>query len=422
MPHKNKCSLISRMNFNTCHDIIYFLEDNYTLETSEITEVLYSQNEVSDFLNRIIVRYQISNEIKEKICLIKNLKKQFDFIKIIYNTSNNFIIFMVLKNRKYSKYDILKKINDKNILGEEIKNNLNIDEFPLVYYILEEIYTNEPDEFESYNQLYILKHYKEKKIINYINKIENNNGINNFVNNIVNYNFINNNDKIKEKIKELENLVDKVGKNIDKNLSDKCNELNDKLSYIQYKLNSLVYKDIELYFINKLNNSNNLLNNINNYQNFHSFPFQRQVNIYCKSKNKYISMVNDGKIIEDIKPYTWDVKIKFSDKTISFYSKKYYIKEINGNIIGYKGETIWNFDILDNSIYYFINKEKATNNILSMQDLELKANKPIPGDNEKFKLIDINENVKMENSLFSSEISDKLEEKNPPISLYSSSS
>ena len=113
----------------------------------------------------------------------------------------------------------------------------------------------------------------------------------------------------------------------------------------------------------------------------------RHVNIYNEKNNLYICMNKDKKIIGNEEGSQWDVTIL--DNEITLFSNGYYLDiDNNGNIIGSPYMVIWNF-IKDGDYYYFINSKSDKNKFLSIENGELKVNKNIPGDNEKFKLIDI---------------------------------
>ena len=158
--------LMLRMNFNEDYETIILLEDNGVFDISQINDISNSSNEINNFLNTINVKYENLFEIEEKQCLINDLKNNFDFIKIIYNNENtkNEINYLVLKNKNYSADNILQKINEKAIFGNEIKKILNINSFPLDNYYLEENDDDKEQYFTYFNKIYELKK-KDKKII-----------------------------------------------------------------------------------------------------------------------------------------------------------------------------------------------------------------------------------------------------------------
>ena len=128
----------------------------------------------------------------------------------------------------------------------------------------------------------------------------------------------------------------------------------------------------------------------------------RHVYIYCENKNLYLCMDRNGKVYTSEEGCPWDVTIL--NKTITLFSNGHYL-DIADDKINAKGSPymrIWNFEIIDEN-YYFKNKMKNENNILSLNNLEIKVNKNIVGKNEKFKLIDIPDpcNDLLDNSFFS---------------------
>ena len=450
-------SLISRMNFNIDFDIIFLLE-NYIEFESKIKEITWPQNEISVLLNTIIVRYDIFDEVEEKKYLINNLKNYFEFIKII-NDNKNEINFMILNNEYYSEEDILNKINDKAVFGKEIKEFLKINDFPLNNYILEKVNNNEDDIYEYYDKIYILKKKNinnfsiknsfnllsndiienninnniKNSIHNSINNINNsiynmNNSINNISNNmnnnlnnknIINDEDDNNNDKkIKEleiKFKELEKKFKEMEKIMEQKTKDNF-ELKENLNNKNNIINSLIYKNVEKFYIkNKLNkNINQIPININ--KEFLEIPFERHVCIYCPAKNKYLEMKNNQEVIESSIKSPWDITILFSKNTIIFYSKGYYLIENNGYIKGDTYKQIWNFEIVDNNNFYFICKKD--NNILSLNgSINITNNKPGPF--EKFKLIEISKDNN-NHSYSGSDLSEKIDIKQSNIFSLSS--
>ena len=151
--------LMLRMNFNEDYETIILLEDNGVFDISQINDISNSSNEINTILNKINVKYENLFEIEEKQCLINDLKNNFDFIKIIYNNENtkNEINYLVLKNKNYSADNILQKINEKAIFGNEIKKILNINSFPLDNYYLEENDDDKEQYFTYFNKIYELK-------------------------------------------------------------------------------------------------------------------------------------------------------------------------------------------------------------------------------------------------------------------------
>ena len=151
-------TLMLRMNFND-YETIFVLEDNGAFDISQINDISNSSNEITNFFNQINVKYENLFEIEESQCLIHDLKKNFDFIKIINNNEKikHEINFLVLKNKNYSANNILQKINEKAIFGNEIKQILNINLFPLNNYYLEETDKDKALYLSHFNKIYELK-------------------------------------------------------------------------------------------------------------------------------------------------------------------------------------------------------------------------------------------------------------------------
>ena len=95
----------------------------------------------------------------------------------------------------------------------------------------------------------------------------------------------------------------------------------------------------------------------------------------------------------------WDITVL--DNTITFFSNGFYLKEENGNVIGYKYMVIWNFKKLNDNNYYFISrKSENNNNIFTLEGPGIKVNKSEYGENEIFELIDIPEDELNDNEDF----------------------
>ena len=115
-------------------------------------------------------------------------------------------------------------------------------------------------------------------------------------------------------------------------------------------------------------------------------PYIRHVNI--KNGNNYLYMKFDGEVILSKESCSWDVTVY--DNKITMFSNGLYLdlSENMENVIGFEYMKIWNFEIID-GYFCFINNTKIKNNILSIENGEVKVNKEIVGSNEIFELIDI---------------------------------
>ena len=121
-----------------------------------------------------------------------------------------------------------------------------------------------------------------------------------------------------------------------------------------------------------------------------------QFKIYNEKKDIFLFMSEHGKIKyknnnnEKQEDCIW--KITFLDNTITFYSNGLYLKDKIGNLEGCTFMTVWNFAKLNDNNYYFWNPKKKANNILSIEDNELKVSKSEKGEHEIFQLIEVKEN------------------------------
>ena len=235
MPNSFSRSIISRMNFNEDSVTIFLLEDNGIFDISNINVSSRIGNEFNYFFNKINVKYENLFEVEEGEYLIKDLNKYYDFIKVIYNYENkkNEIYFLILKNKNYSDDNILQKINDKAIFGNEIKEILKIDSFPINDYYLEEQQSDEDDkdQYIKFDKIYILKKLINKNKIKSILNISNN----------IDRDY----DKLIEKINDLDKKMD----DMEQNINNKILQLDTKLENVK----SLVTTLIEI-IINKNNN------------------------------------------------------------------------------------------------------------------------------------------------------------------------
>ena len=99
-------------------------------------------------------------ERNNKTCRIIDLKNNFDFIKILNRKNEKvyFINFLILKNNNYTCDDILEKINKKIIFGNYIKDNMNLEKFPIDNdeYICVEENINNYKKYNFYDKVYSL--------------------------------------------------------------------------------------------------------------------------------------------------------------------------------------------------------------------------------------------------------------------------
>lgn len=394
---KKNNTIQSRMNFNEEPEKIILLEDNGSFDISIIKEKPHHHpNEINAFLSLIKVQYEFLSKFEEKICLINDLKINFDFIKILYNNENEQreINYFIKKNMHYSTKEILHKINDKPIFGNKIKKALKIKDFPLQNYILEEIDIN--NYLTYYDKIYILKNSK--------NEINDN---------------LSGDEQMIEKVKSLENKLIAIENNINQKLNNRILEINKKVNYLSDYANYLEFKKVEKCYKQKISDFNN---NSQIKEIILKKTFKRSFYIYCPYKNIYLYMTNQGKIEQNFMKNKWDIEINFANKTMIFYSNNFYLAENNRNIIGDKNNNEkWSFRIKDGS-YYFICQKNIDNSILSAEDEEIKVNKSIPGNYEKFILIDHAFEDNNERILMNSNLSQKINDIEDSISLMANSS
>ena len=231
MPKKAHKSILSRMDFNSDTEKIILLDNIIDFDVSFIREIL-SMNisnprcNVLSFL-KIKLLYEYLFEKNEKTCGILNLKKNFDFIKVLNKKDNNIageMNFLVLKNKIYTKESILDQINDKPIFGNDIKNNLDIDEYPIdkKKYTLIEVNNNEKEKYIFYDKVYALSIIKDYEKYN--------------------------DNEIMLKIKELENKMiefeAKMGQKVNEKLNDFSKKLDSFVNILNDQLKGLNEEDI----------------------------------------------------------------------------------------------------------------------------------------------------------------------------------
>ena len=119
---------------------------------------LNKNNEVTNTI--IIVHFLIDGKEKEVLAEKKILNKVYAFCKI-YSENNKFIKILVNRAEKYDTNDILQKINENKIFRGAIKIYLNIDEFPIkTYYLEEKEFINTGNDIEDIEKEFILKKIK----------------------------------------------------------------------------------------------------------------------------------------------------------------------------------------------------------------------------------------------------------------------
>ena len=99
-------------------------------------------------------------------------------------------------------------------------------------------------------------------------------------------------------------------------------------------------------------------------------------------------MEKDGKVNMSNDPCPWDITLLGNE--ITLFSNGFYLdlSEDKENLVGYPYMKYWDFQT-EKGYFYFINKESK--NIISVEGMEVKANKSIANKNELFELIDVAE-------------------------------
>ena len=207
-------------------DEIYLLESynaHQMINTGNTSVKTYMSKQKINKLDYIRVIVDFNNKDKEIILKKEYIKKIYSFLRIIYN--NKSMNILINNDNNYQPQMVMDKINSRRTIKGFIKIHLNIKEFPLKNFFLED--TNEiiPD----YTKIFLLKEkglnqnanpiYDNRNTtiininsinnliqtkvvttinnnnstnINNNNSISNNNGINNYNNKNLNTNFQNN--------------------------------------------------------------------------------------------------------------------------------------------------------------------------------------------------------------------------------------
>ena len=210
------------------------------------------------------VNFQVDNKQREVFIEKEILKKVYAICKI--NSDNKFIKIITNRAEKYDTNSILKKINELRIFRGLLKKDLNIDEFPLTTYYLEEKpeinKDNNSDDIEK--EFIIIKKFyngpNNNNQINYLNNINQTlkSGETTFaLNNIVNQNFFNNNIN-----NQNTNLLNK--KTYDGGHSFQNNYINNGTQNINYNVQN---NNFNQNFYNNNLNQNNYMNYLMTYNN-----------------------------------------------------------------------------------------------------------------------------------------------------------
>ena len=248
----------------------------------------------------IRVNFQVDG-ISKEVLIEKTLTKKIYTICKIFSENNKFIKILVNRAEKYDTNEILKKINELKMFKGALKIHLNIDEFPIKTYYLEE---------REFQKNEIEKEFILKKINNNMNQninINNRAQINNNNFQVNNYNMNQNNNL--NQINFNQNFFNKNNINKLNNNNSNCDTMNNN-QFIQNNLeNNKLLLQIIINYIQQNKNNNNLMNfnlfqminNLiqinNNIQNdFNNINLMRQNIVYLINliKNNYMIQMNNN--------------------------------------------------------------------------------------------------------------------------------
>ena len=290
---KNKSSLTPEKKNRGAFSINFFLLDTYdNIKNIKTIDKQQSFNDIILFLNS-------EGKTIQKVYVIDDLTKVYDFIKIEYKTARLRTIGLLLpkqKNNKsvYNQEFLLNEIKKYNLI-KEISNTIKINLEKEIVEIKELSDNDDPEIFKTrfsiskiepiepikkkssqiFNSSKIINEIKDNKIINVINIDNNGNHMNNYNNKKAN------------------------------NLSNEKNSGNDK-SNINLDLNNNKFHKNNNYNSNESNNNNN--NNLNNEQLLKKLnDMENQIQYMQKNfqevllkllKEKSIEQEEDSQIIE----------------------------------------------------------------------------------------------------------------------------
>ena len=246
----------------------YSIEDYATLITiktcfakTKIVEIFSNStvnlNENKEMINTTIRANFLVDGKEKEIILDKNILNKIYAFSRIYSENGKFVNILILRTEKYDTKDILKKINEIRFFKGAFKIQLNINEFPIKTYYLEEIISQNKEK----NTIDVEKEFILKKInLNNIN--QNNINIVNFQNlNETMTNLINNSPVIANKANTMI-LINK-----DNNISDfNNNNINDEVKINNNNFQANNKMQIDLKHIKNNTDSRNKRRNDNRFK------------------------------------------------------------------------------------------------------------------------------------------------------------
>jgi len=302
--------------YYSIEDYGIFLTIQTCLQTMKALDFFFSSkinlNKNKITIHTVKANFLVDRKMKEVLIEKSILIKGFAIFKI-YSENNKFIKILVNRAEKYDINEILKKINENTIFKGAVKIYLNIDEFPIkTYYLEERKIQNAENITEGVEKEFILKKLnKNENNINqvnmnnrviFINSDENKINLNNINqmnfkhinhNNINQYNNINLNYNINQNnnIKPNNNIYNKNNENfeiIQNNLNNNNCLLNLTKNYIQQNNNNPMNSNLLQMINNLIQINNNIPNNYNNInlmqQNILSLLYN--LNQICNNNNQ----------------------------------------------------------------------------------------------------------------------------------------
>jgi len=143
------------------------------------------------------VNFEVNGREKEFLMDKKRIRIRKVAIYKIYSENNKFIKILASRIEKYDTKDILKKINEIRFFKGALREHLNINEFPIkTYYLEEREIQNSENNTEEIEKEFILKKINNNLNLNSNNQMNfnlNKNDNSHFYQNFYNNNIINNN-------------------------------------------------------------------------------------------------------------------------------------------------------------------------------------------------------------------------------------
>ena len=169
--------------YYSIEDYGIFLTIQTCLQTMKALDFFFSSkinlNKNKITIHTVKANFLVDRKMKEVLIEKSILIKGFAIFKI-YSENNKFIKILVNRVEKYDINEILKKINENIIFKIAFRIYLNINEFPIETYFLEEREIQNAENItEGVEKEFILKKLNKKE--NNINQISMNNRVN-FVN------------------------------------------------------------------------------------------------------------------------------------------------------------------------------------------------------------------------------------------------